>query len=315
MRKKLKHIAALLLSGFGMISITMCVTCAVAPATLKPNAKSSYNHLSSSNQRTVQRIAEKIAKLSDEEQKYYNKKLNVLLSTPTVTNNSNEKREFAKRRKNALSRASRRVKKKIESMPKEERAIFLTAEEEYETYGERNWEVYQPDENDAPFLVDRTDPTDILVRIWVYVDGNDEVVQAIHSMEDAIEKHLNIPGFSVNLIFINHEESGAFTVKSDLDKWITSHNWGGSPEVLAHELLHLMGLPDEYDGIASHAQNKHLSMRTRLWYFEKQLDEPFLPDAKYGIMCDHNRRPLDRHACAAVGLDVERCVAERDKYY
>lgn len=316
MRKELKSLATMFLSSLGMLSVTMCVTCAHPPSAIKGRALQSFGHLSSTNQNTVQRIANKISKLSEEEQqRYYNKQLNALLSTPTATKNSKEKKKFAKRRKNTLSRASENAKRKTASMPREERVAFLNAEEEYETYGERNWESYQPDEDDAAFLVDRSDPTDILVRILVYVDGKQEVVEAIHAMEDAIEKHLNIPGFSVNLIFVPYEDPDAFTVESDLNEWITSHNWGGTPQVLAHELLHLMGLSDEYDGIASHAQNEHLSMSTRLWYFEKQLSEPFLPDAKYGIMCDHNRRPLDRHACAAVGLDVERCVAERDKYY
>jgi len=303
------------LSGFGMLSVTMCVTCAHPPAAVKGPALQSFNHLSSANQSTVQRIANKINELSIEEQEYYHKQLNALLATPTAVKSSKETKEFAKRRKDTLSRASAEVKEKTASMPEDERVSFLGSEEEYETYGDRNWEAYQPDENDAPFLVDRKDPTDILVRIWVQVDGEQEVVEAIHAMEDAVEKHLSVPGFSVNLIFVDHKEPGVFTVESDLDSWITSHNWGGTPEILAHELLHLMGLPDEYDGIASHAQNKHLSMATRLWYFEKQLDEPFLPDAKYGIMSDHNNRPLQRHVCAAVGLDVKSCVEIRNKYY
>lgn len=315
MRKKFKYFTTALLFGFGMMSIAMCATCVYTPTNLKHRAIPSYKNLSSDDRDTVQRIVDKINKLPEKEQDYYNKKLNALLSTPTAKKDSAEKKEFAKRRKKALSKASRRATKRVASMPEKDRDIFLSAEEEYEKCGKRNWEAYQPNKNDVPFLVDRVDPTNILVRIQVYVDGKREVVQKIHDMEDAVEKHLNIPGFSVNLVFVDKESSEAFTVKSDLDKWVTAHNWGGSHRALAHELLHLMGLPDEYDGIASHAQNKHLSMSARLWYFEKQLDEPFLPDAEYGIMSDHSNRPLHRHVCAAVGLEEKPCVKKRLQFF
>lgn len=296
-----------------LISIII-TTCAHTPVEILSGKVLPYKHLSSVEQASVRDIINDIKDLPGDEQEYFYNKLNLLLATKTLISGSDERNDFSVENKKRLDDASERVESEYKAMPTDELAVFLLAEEEYETYGIRKWEAYRPDGLDAHFLVDRSDPTDLLVKIWIHVRGDRKIVDTIVSFEDAIEKHVSIEGFSVNIVFLDHEEPEAFIIDSEIDRWITSDNWGGSPETMGHELMHLFGLPDEYDGIASHAGNEHLSMTTRLWYFKKQLSEPFLPDARNGIMCNNYMRPLDRHACAAVGLPVKSCLKARLNY-
>jgi hypothetical protein len=292
----------------------LCTTCAHVPTTLSKESEASYKKLSYYDRKRVHRILSKINEKPKKERDYYYNKLNRLLAVPKAKPNSKETKKLASEHKEELDKASQRAEETTSAMDEEERAIFTQAEEEYETYGEPQWERYKPSENDdGVILVDRRDVADILVKVWIQVEGDKEIVDKIVALEDAIEKHLSIAGFSINIIFVDKETPDAFVVGCDQEKWITSHNWGGGPNTMAHELMHLLGLPDEYDGMR-HAENKHLSMRDRLWYFEKALDSPFLPDAQYGIMSNQNNPPLHRHICAAVGLEVEPCVKKRMEY-
>ena len=300
-------------TGITVVLHTIC--CATIPKYINKEAVKGYEKLSSSNKSTVNDIVEKISSKPKKERKYYVGKLNSLLSTPTAKSNSNEAKELANKNESRLDESVKSVEKRMAKMSRKDMLAYIRTEEEYEQFGERDWEVYQPDENDAIYLVDKTDVTNILVKIFIHLEGKPGVVRKVLHLEDAIEKHVSIPGFSVNITFMREPENFTFIVDTDTSKWITSHNWGGTPQMMAHELMHLMGLPDEYDGIAEHAENEHLSMSTRLWYFKKQLSQPFLPDAKYGIMTNHNNRPLHRHACKAVGLDKQPCTRIRKEYW
>lgn len=314
MRRNLKNYTKVFLVTCSMLVATICCYTTTSPFKLESGLNKAFNHLNTREKNTVKRIVENIKSRPEKEQAYYFDKLEKLLTTKAVKPESEENKKFAKNRKDRLVKAVKQVEEKVKSMPKKDREHFLNSEEEYETYGNPEWEVYYPEGERNSVLVYREEPTDIMVKIKVRVSGKDEVVRWIHSLEDAIEKHLYRDGFSVNLEFVDYRGDDVFEVGCDLSKWITSRNWGGNEAVMAHELMHLLGLPDEYDGIASHAENKHLSTSVRLWYFEKQLREPFLPDAKYGIMYNHWNKPLHRHVCSAVGLEEKSCVEERKEY-
>lgn len=165
--------------------------------------------------------------------------------------------------------------------------------------------------------MDVSNHLDILDHIRIRLSGSYEAVSKVLTLEDPIEKHLAMPGYSVNLVFVPYSgyfEDDVVDVSVDLEEWATSHNWSGGHKVLAHELLHIMGLPDEYNRIEVHADNIHMPIYSRLVQFYYQLDEPLLPDAHKGIMSWHGNKPLQRHICASVGLGQD-CIDIREEIF
>lgn len=246
--------------------------------------------------------------ISSSRQKYYFKKLNLLLNTKTnpVTQTAQNNMNYIKRSINLSKQARNFVLRKTNRSLEE----YLNKEELYEISKLRNWRVYQPEFFGPFFYVSDEDVNDILIHIQIHVKGNFEAIDRILSLEDAIEKHLSRPGYSVNLVLVGMKDDDVFTVSADLNKWPSSYNWSGGYMALAHELMHLMGLPDEYDKIESHAGNKNVSITQRLYQFLAQMDEELPADAQFGIMCYHSLKPLERHICASIGRGRE-CVKAR----
>lgn len=289
--------------------IMLLLTCAhMSPEAATIRGHKAYSGLNSGNKATVNRILEKIDEHPDKE--YYYEKLTLLLNTPTVDIDPTFKRENNSR----IDRAIKQVQEEREALPPKEQEDLSSLEEEYINMYREGWAAYAPEGEDSFFYINAYDHFNIMVFIKVRVLGEPQTVEKILYLEDAIEKHLSIPGFTVDLMFVDYDDKDVFTVMTDTGKWVTSHNWGGSHMAMAHELMHLMGLSDEYDGIEQHADNKNLSLATRLWYFENQIGAVRYPDATQGIMCYHNRKPLHRHACAVVGLGDE-CVNARNDYF
>jgi hypothetical protein len=191
---------------------------------------------------------------------------------------------------------------------------YENREELYAAQPGRIWLRYQPVFEEKYFYVINDNPFDLLINFRINVQGGQEQTSIIESFEDLIEKHLALDGFSVNMIFVQESGDDVFEVKSDWYEWPMSDNWTGDYRTLAHEALHLMGLPDEYDRIKAHATNGSLDRLTRLRLFVYQMDEVLPDDAEDGIMCHHEYKPLQRHACAAVGLGQE-CINERAEHY
>ncbi|KKK78067.1 hypothetical protein LCGC14_2847290, partial [marine sediment metagenome] len=187
---------------------------------------------------------------------------------------------------------------------------YMNEEELYEQREDLKWMSYRIDSNSPYFYVSHEDFTDIFVHIRVRIHGEYKLVKKILSFEDAIEKHLHVPGFSVNLVFVGNKRDDVFEVDADPSKWVTSHNWSGGYKTLAHELMHLMGLPDEYDRIESHANNRNMDREQRLLQFKTQMNDEVPIDSKDGIMCYNFRKPLERHVCVAVGLGAD-CIQHR----
>ncbi|MBU1173418.1 MAG: hypothetical protein KKD44_27940, partial [Proteobacteria bacterium] len=271
---------------------------------------SQYVKLSSTERDLVEDIMDQA--IQSDRKDYYFNKLTLLLDTPTNPSSETE----------AMNRKI--IRESIEDSKRERRDIikqgergleeYLSYEEFYENAVERKWRGYRPNFGGPFFYVADDDPLDILVHIKVRLHGNYEIISKIILLEDAIEKHLSLPGYSVNLVFVGYseDEGDVFDVKVNPKKWVTSHNWAGGYKALGHELMHLMGLSDEYDRIESHAENKNMLRVDRLYQFKYQMEEQVLKDAANGIMCFYWLKPLDRHACASVGLG-EECVQARLK--
>lgn len=247
-----------------------------------------------------------------ERKDYYFKKLKELLDTPeqpSVANNiMNEQKVMQSFREVKMER-------KYISYHGINLSEYLNIEELYELNSPYIWRRYCPSWNKPCFYVTSQNVNDILVHINVKIKGNDNVIKRIVDMEDAIEKHISKPGFSVNLVLVNNlKTKDVFEVEADMTSWPTNYNWSGGYKILAHELMHLMGLPDEYDRIESHANNKNMAIKQRLYQFKLQMDDNIPVDAKDGIMCHHWLKPLERHVCFAVGLGKD-CVKKRTKNF
>jgi hypothetical protein len=135
------------------------------------------------------------------------------------------------------------------------------------------------------YYVDRRDLRDIVVRARVFLTGpNNDHVKLVKSMEDAVEKYSAGPGYTVDLDFVDASQKGkndVFTVQVDTGKWPTSGNWVGNVRTLAHELHHLLGLPDRYDYLR-HKKNVHMPIKNRLHWIGVQIDR----DTKRGSRVD-----------------------------
>lgn len=244
---------------------------------------------------------------SSDKKEYYYSKLKLLLVTPT-----NPKKITKILNNRSVKKSIQQNKIKIQKIEKSNIDIntYINKEEDYEKNFHGKWHRYRPNKDSAYFYVATEDYMNILVNIRVHLVGDAVAIKNTISLEDAVEKHLSIPGFSVNLVFVKNTYEDAFDVKIDMENWATSHNWAGGSNVIAHELMHLMGLSDEYNRIESHAANSNVNRYNRLYWFLKQMDDTSPPDSMFGIMCNHNNRPLQRHVCAAVGLGSE-CVNAR----
>lgn len=296
-----------------LVSILVSCSCATtAPEILKIRAHKQYTRLSSTEKDLIEDIMDEA--IDRDRKDYYFSKLTLLLDTQTVS--VDETRAMNRREIRESVKESKKARRIIASKSRSDLEEYLSQEEFYESAIEREWSGYRPSFGGPFFYVVDDDPLDILVHIKVRLHGDYNIVSKIILLEDAIEKHLDLPGYSVNLVFVGYsdDDGDVFDVDVNPGKWATSHNWAGGYRTLAHELLHLMGLPDEYDKIESHAGNRNINRIDRLRQFIYGMNQNFPPDAIDGIMCLHSRKPLERHVCASVGLE-EKCVRARMKAF
>jgi hypothetical protein len=260
-----------------------------------------YYKLSDKEQDLVNEICEEISKKDN--YSYYFEKLTLLLNTPYISN-----KPLLKSHQTSELKESVAVISTISDDTDDE-------EEALESGRLERWVKYRPMASwPALYYVNRDDPLNVYIRIHVKLSGSSEIVQQMSQLEDAVEKHLAVPGFSVNLVWSNIAGDDVFEVNTDHGEWATSYNWVGDYFTMAHELMHLFGLPDEYDRIEAHAGNKYITIETRLNWFLVQMRDKIQNDAEEGIMWHSWKKPLPRHVCAAVGL-VQDCVDARINKY
>ncbi|MGB7923296.1 MAG: DUF4157 domain-containing protein [Pyrinomonadaceae bacterium] len=165
------------------------------------------------------------------------------------------------------------------------------------------------------FETDNRDPNNIVVRARVRLvrrgRSTRQDVLNIRSLEDAIEKAASTGGYTVNLEFVDRGGGDVFTVGVDTSQWVTSGNWVGAGQSLAHELHHLLGLDDRYDYIESHADNDAMVMGDRLYWFRVQMARIPDPNINTSIM-GFGTSPVDDDVCRVAGLNMAACLIARD---
>ena len=280
------------------------ISCASIPAyqTVRP--------LTYSERVLVHMIVSK-AKGSDKED-YYMKKLQLLLSTPEAKQEDTQVM-IEGRTAIGLKKAEAETIHWAEYFGVSVND-YTSIEELYESMHGRHWTKQTPVLFGSHYYVAADDPNDILIHIRIHLVGDSEQIKNIIKVEDNIEKHISVPGLNFNLEFVGFSGSDVFEIKADPKEWPNALNWsGGDYYVYAHELFHVMGLPDEYDRIEAHAGNKYLPIKERLQLFLMQMYMPNPPDAKLGIMSDQHNRPLDRQVCEIAGLGKDCVQARQNK--
>jgi hypothetical protein len=271
----------------------------------KVRVSSEYNALSAEEKSLIESIMFK-ADSSDRRDYYYNR-LQKLISTPTVSD-----KVIATKSKKRIDESVKEATKKITAV----KSVYhyMYKEEIYENMQVRRWKEHKTGWGEPVFYVANSNPLDILVHIRVKLFAPLSTTKKILSLEDAVEKHLSREGFSVNLVFVAISDKDVFNVTVDPSIWANSHNWSGGYKTISHELLHLMGLDDEYDMIEMHYKNNELSMERRLQIFLYHMGRELPKDSANGIMCYSRLKPLQRHICSAVGLE-EECVKIRTQAF
>ncbi|MEK7704513.1 MAG: hypothetical protein AAB426_06095 [Myxococcota bacterium] len=232
---------------------------------------------------------------------YYLDKLDLLLATPDAPSSGagDSVRNMQLRElRRAVGKAQRAESK---------RGYDPRAEEHAVESGPQPLRKYEPHDLQRPgeyLRIDRSDESNLRVKVKVFLRGARPVVAQVKALEDAIEKHVRIPGFVVDLELVDQPGRDVYEVDANPDEWPSNYNWVGTAEQLGHELFHLMGLDDEYRG-ESQAENAYLPMEARLEYLLWALrNGPPHADAERGIMFACENKPLPRQARAAVGLST-----------
>lgn len=167
-------------------------------------------------------------------------------------------------------------------------------------------------EGGVHYYVDRTDPTNIVVRVRVRLTGNPTRVSQARLLEDAIEKHANTAGYTVELQFVNTTGHDVFQAGVDPGAWATSGNWVGTPDVMAHELHHLLNLPDRYNYIEDHSGNTDMYICNRIHWFLEEFNRPTDPNQRTSFM-GYGNLVTDADICqVAQYADQAACMRSRE---
>jgi len=157
------------------------------------------------------------------------------------------------------------------------------------------------------FYVDRTtDPNNVIITVRVRLTGDPTYVAQVKALEEEIERNMAIPGYMVNVEFVDQDGPAVTTIPIDPNTWSNNTAWNpltgdnridaNDAHMIAHELFHTpLGLPDEYN-LQEHFVNPNMGFWQRLGTFFARLVQPELPaDAANGIMQNDYRKPLPRH--------------------
>jgi hypothetical protein len=179
---------------------------------------------------------------------------------------------------------------------------------------ERRW-TERRGRNNKIFYVDNSDPNNIVVQIKLRLmrGGTVTTPQDINNLtylEDAIERIAETRGYTMNVIFTDTDGPDVFTFNINFDEWPTAANPVGNARTLAHEIHHLMRLPDRYDYIKSHAANRRLAVPVRLHWFRVQMDRQPDPQGRTSLM-GSGRTMLDDDVCRVSGLEQQSCTTAR----
>ena len=184
----------------------------------------------------------------------------------------------------------------------------------------RGWVPIKGRFGGGTYFVNRTSPTDIVVRAEIMLiptgRGTTNDVKAIKGMEDAIEKATSTKGYRVDLKFVDVAGPYTFKVNVDPSRWEVATNWsGGDPRGFAHELHHLFAFElDRYNYIESHATNQVNGSRTAAGVVRKRAEQTGgvqRSDLDHGfgaapqrIRCVHRRGTRREDLCRGPGRQI-----------
>jgi hypothetical protein len=162
------------------------------------------------------------------------------------------------------------------------------------------------------YYIDRTDPTNMVVKVKVRLTGRQAPVAQARSLEDAIEKQANTAGYTIDLQFVNRRGQDVFQAEVDPSEWATSGNWVGTPDVMAHELHHLLNLPDRYNYIEAHSGNADMYVCNRIHWFLEEFNRGGDPNRYTSFMGEGNL-VTDADVCqVAQFADQSDCMRRRE---
>ncbi len=216
----------------------------------------------------------------------------------------------------AETRASTATAGVVEKKRKRKEAKRTGVEEAASASAKRSWVAIKGKFGGGTYYVDRTSPTNIVVKADVLLTpkgpGTKADVDAIKAMEDGIEKAASTKGYIVDIRFVDRAAADTFKVDVDPSKPEVATNWsGGDPVGFAHELHHMFAFElDRYNYIEAHATNEFMEIPERLHWFREELKKPANYNDPASIM-NEAAHPNDDDACRVAGLDVATCVPAR----
>ena len=165
-------------------------------------------------------------------------------------------------------------------------------------------------ENGTLFFVDTRSLDLLRVRVKVRLlpgpGATTADVENIRKLEDGIEKAASARGYSVDLQFVDQPGPDVFDVKVNPAGWTDSRNWSAlaaqGPQTLAHELHHLLGLPDRYNYIDAHAGNADMEIGDRLIWFRVQMQRTYDLDLDQRSIMGHGQSVTETDIDEVAGL-------------
>lgn len=154
------------------------------------------------------------------------------------------------------------------------------------------------------FMLDRRDSNRIQITVRVHLTGNPQDVALMREREPMIEHFMTNAPYFVNVEFIDSPDAYSITIPIDRSVWPNSQTWNpfNSDNVVdvrdahtaAHELMHQLGLPDEYD-MPTHFTNPHLDGWGRFGTFLAALLQVPPPVDQAQSLMGAGLRPLRRN--------------------
>ena len=161
------------------------------------------------------------------------------------------------------------------------------------------------------YRVDLTNLADIVVWVKVKLTGQQQVVDQVKQLEDGIEKEASILGYTVDIEFVDTTGGDVFEATVDPTRWPTSGNWVGNIDVMAHEMHHLLNLPDRYNYIDRHSGNAQMFVADRIHWFREEFNRP--PDPNIGIsIMGGGSLVTDEDVCGVIQSgNMSACITQR----
>jgi len=269
---------------------------------------------------------------------YYAQKLHLLFKVPSPANLTDAERAQVEQEQTERNREriedSLEEETKLASQPGYQKGVEEAASRA--RYKTKKWQTRQGD--GATYRVDASDYDNIVVQVKLHLvpaKGSQTTQADIDKMtrpvraesaeptdpevtvEQGIERAAAIVGgYILDLQFVTFDGPDVFTIDVDVAGHPTSGNIIGGAEVLAHEVHHLLHLPDRYDYIEAHAERETMSIPYRLSLFQRQMTrgirDPLNP---YSMMSGSGHPHLtDEDVCLVADPDhAEACIAARNR--